>query len=146
MSLGMGKTIYIPPPSTIPNGSSIVALIQYFKAKALLTVPSILEEIDSLPGNKGHEVLRKLDFVACGGGMQKESAGEGLESAGVRLISQYGATETGAMTSFFVPGKGYNWRRLRFRSDTLRLLQVRLNCVAMDINQPESFKSDSEQT
>lgn len=143
MSLGIGKTICIPPPSVIPNGASIAALIQDSRAKALLTVPSILEEIESLPGNKGHEALRRLDFVAFGGGMPKESVGERLESAGTRLINQYGATETGPLTPFFVPGKGYNWRQLRLRSDTLGPLQVRLDRVDMEINQPDHLQSDS---
>ena len=142
MSLGIGKKICIPPPCMIPNGASIAALIQDSGARALLTVPSILEEIESLPGNKGHEVLRRLDFVAVGGGLPKESAGERLKSAGVRLISQYGATETGPLTPFFAPGKGYNWHRLRLRSDTLGPLQVRLDRVDMEINQPEHLQSD----
>ena len=151
ISLGIGKTVCIPPPSMIPNGASIVALIQDSGAKALLTVPSILEEIESLPGTKGHEILRRLDFVAFGGGVPKQSAGERLESAGVRLINQYGATETGPLTPFFVPSKGYNWRRLRLRSDTLGPLQVRLDLVDMDINRPkhlqfDSGDSDSERT
>lgn len=143
MSLGIGKTICIPPPSVIPNGASIAALIQDFGAKALLTVPSILEEIESLPGNKGYEALRRLDFVAFGGGLPKESVGERLESAGVQLINQYGATETGPLTPFFVPGKGYNWRQLRLRSDTLGPLQVRLDRVDMEIDQPDHLQSDS---
>ena len=97
-------------------------------------MPSILEEIESLPGNKGYEALRRLDFVAFGGGVPKGATAERLVSAGVRLISQYGATETGPLTPFFVPGKGSNWRRLRFRTDTLEPLQVRLDRVDMDIN------------
>ena len=75
--------------------------------------------------------------------MPKGSAGERLESAGVRLINQYGATETGPLTPIFVPGKGYNWHRLRLRSDTLGPLQVRLERVDMDINQPKHLQSDS---
>ena len=127
----------------IPNGASIMALIQDSGAKALLTVPSILEEIESLPGSKGHDILRRLDFVAFGGGVPKGSTGERLESAGVRLINQYGATETGPLTPIFVPGKEYNWRRLRLRSDTLGPLQVRLDPVDMDINQPKYLQPDS---
>ncbi|RYP25007.1 hypothetical protein DL765_000235 [Monosporascus sp. GIB2] len=142
LSLGIGKTICIPPPSMIPNGASIAALLQDSGAKALLTVPSILEEIESLPGDKGHEVLRRLDFVAFGGGMPKASVGKRLECVGVRLINQYGATETGPLTPFFVPGKEYNWRRLRLRSDTLGPLQVRLDRV--DVDQPEHLQSDSD--
>lgn len=143
MSLGIGKTVCIPPPSMIPNGAFIVALIQDSGAKVLLTVPSILEEIESLPGKKGHEVLRRLDFVAFGGGVLKESAGERLKSAGVRLVMQYGATETGPLTPFFVPRQGYNWRRLRLRSDILGQLQVRLDRVDLDINRPEHLQSGS---
>ena len=143
MSLGIGKTICVPPPSIIPNGASIAALIQDFGTKALLTVPSILEEIESLPDNKGYEILRRLDFVAFGGGAPKSSTGERLVSAGVRLIGQYGATETGPMTPFFVPGKGYDWRRLRLRTDTLGPLQARLDRVDMDITQSEQSRSDA---
>ena len=109
-------------------------------------MPSILEEIESLPGNKGYEVLGKLDFVAVGAGVPKEAIGKRLESAGVRLLCQYGATETGAMTSFFVPGKEHDWRRLRLRTDILGPLQVRLDRVDMDKAQPQHLCSDSERT
>ncbi|KAL8793052.1 MAG: hypothetical protein Q9195_004363 [Heterodermia aff. obscurata] len=146
ISLGIGKTVCIPPPSVIPNGASIASLIEDFGVKALLTVPSILEEIESIPGKKGYEVLRKLDFVAVGAGVPKESIGNSLESAGVRLLCQYGATETGAMTPFFVPGKGHNWRRLRLRTDTLGPLQVRLDRVDVDKTQPEHLSADFERT
>ena len=47
ISLGIGKTICIPPPSMILNGVSIVVLILDSGAKVLLTMPSILEEIES---------------------------------------------------------------------------------------------------
>ena len=100
MSLAIGKPICIPPRSTIPNGAFIAAPIQDFEAEALLSVPSILEEMESSPGNKGYEVLGRLDFAAFGGGMPKDSVGAKLESAEVKLINQYGATETGALTPF----------------------------------------------
>lgn len=141
MSLAVGKTICIPPPSTIPTGSSIASLVQKLGAKALLTVPSILEEIESLPDNRGHKALQELDFVAFGGGLLKQSTGERLLAAGVKLIAQYGATEAGAMTTFFVPEPGYDWRRLRLRSDTLKPLEVRLDPVAMGAVQPSVLRS-----
>ena len=109
-------------------------------------MPSILEEIESLPGNKGYDVLRKLDFVAVGAGVPKEAIGRKLESAGVRLLCQYGATEAGAMTPFFVPGKGHDWRRLRLRPEIIGPLQVRLDPVDTDKAQPQHMCSDSERT
>ncbi|KAI1499965.1 hypothetical protein F5X99DRAFT_430167 [Biscogniauxia marginata] len=129
LSLGIGKTFCIPPPSVIPTGSSVTALIQDSGAKALLTVPSVLEEIVLLPERQGIYALKSLDFVAFGGGLPKASVGGELESAGVRLINHYGATETGPLTPFFVPPKGHDWHYLKLRSDTLEPLDVKLDPV-----------------
>ena len=118
----------------VPNGASVLDLLQLSGASSLLTVPSVLEEIESLPNNKVHEALAQLDFVGFGGGMPKESVGQRLGTAGVRLIGQYGATETGPMTPFFTPGEGHNWRRLRLRNDILGPLQVRLGRVDAEVH------------
>ncbi|KAL9095877.1 MAG: hypothetical protein Q9165_001874 [Trypethelium subeluteriae] len=144
LSLSIGKTICIPPPSMISTGASTASLIKEAGAKALFTVPSILEEIESLPEQKGHDVLRRLDFVGFGGGAPKASVGERLDAAGIRLVMQYGATETGPLTPFFIPAKGYDWRRLRLRSDTLEPLQVRLDQV--DAGEDHQSDSGSERT
>ncbi|KAK1635917.1 hypothetical protein BDP81DRAFT_450746 [Colletotrichum phormii] len=141
LSLNIGKTFCAPVPSTIPNGANVAALIEDSQAKALLTVPSILEEIEGLPDGRGHDILRNLDFVGFGGGRPKASVGERLERSGVRLVGQYGATETGPMTPFFVPGKGHDWRRLRLRADILRPLQVKLDLIDADV---ESAQAESE--
>ncbi|KAK2037948.1 acetyl-CoA synthetase-like protein [Colletotrichum somersetense] len=115
------------------------------RAKALLTVPSILEEIEGLPDGRGHDVLRKLDFVGFGGGRPKVSVGERLERSGVRLVGQYGATETGPMTPFFVPGNGHDWRRLRLRADILGPLQVKLDLVdATDVESAQPGSEDAQ--
>ncbi len=90
-------------------------------------MPSILEEIALLPDNRGVEVLRRLDFVAFGGGIPKASIGAKLEAAGVKLINHYGATETGPLTLFFVPHENHNWRHIRLREDTLGPLEVKLD-------------------
>ncbi|KAJ5598871.1 NRPS-like enzyme [Penicillium hordei] len=137
LSLGAGKTVCIPPPSVVPDGASVVALLEQSGARALLTVPSVLEEIEGLPQNKGHEALARLDFVGFGGGMPKESVGQRLQANGIRLIGQYGATETGPMTPLLIPGKEHNWRRLRLRRDTLEPLRVRLDRVEAELNQSD---------
>ncbi|CAG7993912.1 unnamed protein product [Penicillium salamii] len=127
LSLGVGKTVCIPPPSTVPNGTLVIELLRTSGASALLTVPSILEELESLSNKEGLEALAKLDFVGFGGGMPKELVGSRLEAAGVRLVAQYGATETGPMSPFFIPDNGHNWRRLRLRHDILEPLEVKLH-------------------
>lgn len=147
MSLYIGKTICVPPPSMIPSGASIASLIQTFGVKALLTVPSILEDIESLPDGEGHEVLGGLDFVCFGGGVLNLAAGKRLASAGVKLISQYGSTETGPLTPFYVPDNGYNYGQLRLRRDILETLELRLDrCEQPEQMQSGSRDTDSEQT
>lgn len=129
LSLGIGKTFCIPPSSVIPTGASITTLMEDAGAKALLTVPSILEEIASLQDGSGLEALRKLDFAAFGGGIPKAAVGEKLAAEGVNIINHYGATETGPLTPFFVPPKGHDWRLLKLRKDTLGPLDVKLDPV-----------------
>ncbi|KXH44028.1 hypothetical protein CSIM01_12181 [Colletotrichum simmondsii] len=146
LSLNIGKTFCAPVPSTIPNGASVAALIEDSQAKALLTVPSILEEIEGLPDGRGHDILRKLDYAGFGGGRPKTSVGERLERSGVRLVGQYGATETGPMTPFFVPGKEHDWRRLRLRADILGPLQVKLDLIDADAEESAQTESEAERS
>lgn len=129
MSLGIGKTMCLPPPSSIPTGTSVAALLEESGAKALLTVPSIVEEIAFLPGDRGVQILQNLDFVAFGGGMPKDSVGKKLRVAGVRLINHYGATETGPLSPFFVPAESYDWHYIKLRPDTFAPLEIRLDLV-----------------
>ncbi|EPS34779.1 hypothetical protein PDE_09743 [Penicillium oxalicum 114-2] len=86
LSLGAGKTVCIPPPSRVPDGASVVNLLQRSGATALISVPSILEEIEGLPDNKGAGALARLELVGFGGGMPKEAVGQRLDAFGVRLI------------------------------------------------------------
>ncbi|KAI0539689.1 hypothetical protein GGR58DRAFT_524098 [Xylaria digitata] len=129
LSLGIGKSFCIPPSSEIPTGSSITDLIEESGAKSLMTVPSIIEEIALLPNDRGIKVLQTLDFVAFGGGMPKTSIGEKLDAAGVKLINHYGATETGPLSPFFVPGPGSDWRYIQLRQDILDPLEVKLELI-----------------
>ncbi|KAE8370456.1 hypothetical protein BDV27DRAFT_169015 [Aspergillus caelatus] len=128
----------IPPSTAILTGLSVIELMEDCKAKALLTVPSILEEIALLPSDRGLNTLRKLDFVAFGGGLPKEGIAQRLVSTGVRLINHYGATETGPMTPFFQPEPNHDWHFFQLRVDTLSPLQVRLEPVANEEQQQEN--------
>ncbi len=117
LSLGVGKTFCIPAPVPISTGSSIVELLRISKAKSLMSVPSILEEISILPDKKGLEALAPLDFIAFGGGLLKTVVGEKLAAGDVRLINHYGTTETGPLAPIFVPKCDYDWRYFRLRKD-----------------------------
>ncbi|KAL8784361.1 MAG: hypothetical protein Q9213_004013 [Squamulea squamosa] len=140
LSLGVGKPFCIPPSSTIPTGASVTTLVEDAKARALLTVPSILEEIALLPDQRGISALRGLDFVAFGGGLPKEAVAQKLFSAGVKLINHYGATETGPLTPFFQPSPGHDWHFFQLRTDIVKPLKVQLERLNEPDQQGPVFK------
>ncbi|KAI1432578.1 hypothetical protein GGR50DRAFT_673698 [Xylaria sp. CBS 124048] len=118
LALAIGKPLYLPPARTVPTGASVIAALRATpRTKSLMTVPHILEELVSLPEEEWREVLRPLQFVACGGGPLKLVVGEKLAKAGVRLLSHFGATEIGPMAPIFVPGPDYDWHFWRLRDD-----------------------------
>ena len=140
LSLGIGKSFCIPPSSVIPTGASVTTLIEDARAQALLTVPSILEEITLLPNQRGINALQKLDFVAFGGGLPKETIAQSLFSLGVKLINHYGATETGPLTPFFKPPPGHDWHFFRLRSDIIKPLKVQLDPLKESDQQRSGFR------
>lgn len=117
LSLGVGKTFCLPPTSVVSNGSAIATLLRHTGSRALMTVPSILEEIAELADGEGLRTLLPLDFVAFGGGPLKPAIGDFLSTAGVKLLNHYGATEIGPLAPFFKPPQGYDWRYFRLRKD-----------------------------
>lgn len=140
LSLGVGKTFCIPATSAIPTGASVTALIEEAGAKAILTVPSILEEIALLPNERGINALRDLDFVAFGGGLPKEAIAQRLSAASVKLINHYGATETGPLTPFFRPSSNHDWHSFQLRTDIMGPLKVQLKPLDEVDERGPSFK------
>lgn len=117
LSLGIGKTLCIPPPSVIPTGVFIRDLLDFSKSRSLISVPSILEEMCLLPQAQGIETLATLDFVAFGGGLLKSSVGEKLTAGNVKVLNHYGSTESGPIAPLFVPTTPYDWHYFRLRKD-----------------------------
>ena len=117
LSLGIGKTLCIPPPSVIPTGAFVIDLLRLSKAQSLISVPSILEDISALPQGQGVQVLASLQFVAFGGGLLKPSVGANLVAGHVKVLNHYGSTESGPIAPLFVPKPDYDWRYFRLRKD-----------------------------
>ena len=117
VSLRIGKAICLPIPSTIPTGRSTLELLEISEARSLMTVPSTLEDVYELPKNEGLEILRNLDFVACGGGPLKPSVAEALAAFGVKIVNSYGITEVGPISVLFAPSPGHDWHFFRLRPD-----------------------------
>ncbi len=117
LSLSVGQPCILPPSSQPPNGASTAALLSMTRAKSLVTVPLILEEISMLPDDEGVKALLPLDYVAFGGAPLKASVGQKLQAAGVKLLKNYGLTETGPLGLIFNPTPSYDWHYFRLRRD-----------------------------
>ncbi|KAL8823834.1 MAG: hypothetical protein Q9191_005512 [Dirinaria sp. TL-2023a] len=122
-ALSVGKPVWFPPSTTVPNGSLVISLLKHGGGRitSLMTVPTILEDITLMPDFESEAVprLASLDFVAVGGGGIKSSVGSVLHSWRVQLLNHFGATELGALAPIFVPSQQpqYHWSYLRIRSD-----------------------------
>ncbi|KAK4205574.1 hypothetical protein QBC40DRAFT_271190 [Triangularia verruculosa] len=123
LSLSVGMTCCFPPSSIIPAATSTLDILHASKATSLMTVPSILQDILSLPSaeeqTEAFSRLRKMEFVAVGGGAMNPEVANSLVKRGVRLLNHYGVTEIGAIAPIFcpTPETRYNHRYLRLRSD-----------------------------
>lgn len=111
-------------------------LLKATNADALMSVPSILEEIALLPGDEGVLALTGLRFVAFGGGLLKPIVGEKLAKAGVKLLNHYGTTETGPLAPIFIPTPDYDWRYFRLRKD----MDLRLEPVIVSQDVEKHYK------
>lgn len=80
-------------------------------------MPYILEEISKLPDDEGIAHLTALQYVACGGGPLSIAVGDHLVEKGVKLLNHFGSTETGPLSPFMVPAKGYDWHYWPLRTD-----------------------------
>ncbi|KAE8553904.1 hypothetical protein EYB25_002442 [Talaromyces marneffei] len=138
LSLGMGKPFCLPEAGTIFTGPSTAQLLRNSGAKSLLTVPSVLEEIALLPDDEGIHVLQELHFIVFGGGLPKETIGDKLTAAGVKLLNHYGATETGPLAPLYVPQRGYDWHYFKLRTDIQDALQVSLEPIVEENQESES--------
>jgi NAD(P)-dependent dehydrogenase (short-subunit alcohol dehydrogenase family) len=138
--LGVGKPFCLPETGIVLTGSLTARLLRSSGAKSLLTVPSILEELALLPNDEGIHILRQLHFVTFGGGLPKESIGNKLTAAGVKLLNHYGATETGPLAPLYVPRPGYDWHYFKLRTDIRAPLHVLLEPISDDAESASEWK------
>ncbi|KAI0322463.1 hypothetical protein OF83DRAFT_1235553 [Amylostereum chailletii] len=117
ISLATGMPVALPPSTTIPTARSALAYLKYSGARNLFLVPSILEDLASLPDRAGIRALQKLDMIVAGGAAIKESVGDMLVSHGCKLWNGWGTTEVGIASTLQAPFPGYDFRYIFLRSD-----------------------------
>lgn len=139
LSLSIGMPCVFPPRNIIPAAQSTIDLLLSFGVQSIMTVPSILEDLLSFKGEQ-HEnamsILRRMRFVAVGGGPLSPDARDMLISEGVKVLNHYGATEIGAIAPIFEPGGDYDARYLRLRTD----LGLQLHPIVGTEGKPQRFK------
>ncbi|KAI1368188.1 hypothetical protein F5Y08DRAFT_335962 [Xylaria arbuscula] len=153
LSLSIGMTCCLPPPSIIPATKSTLDLIREISCRSMMTVPSIVDDILSVSEegerNEALGLLAGLEFLAVGGGALKTSTGATLVKHNIKLLNHYGVTEIGAIAPIFRPGLDYNWRFLRLRSDLgLKLHPIKgsrhFRLVGFPIGWDEPFEVQDE--
>ncbi|KAK7998983.1 hypothetical protein PG991_014658 [Apiospora marii] len=117
LSMSVGKTALFPASDGIPNAHSILELIRKTKARSMMTVPFLLDDICNLPDEEGIKALAHMDVVGTGGAALSAGVGYRLAAGGVKLLNFYGVTETGPLSLTFVPTADYDWRFFRLRND-----------------------------
>ncbi|KAK3695745.1 hypothetical protein B0T22DRAFT_509135 [Podospora appendiculata] len=120
LSLSIGLTMCLPVNS-VSSAEALVDLFALLKhARSMMTVPSVLDDLAQMDTDAGIQALRKLEFVAVGGGPLSPPVGARLAAAGVPLLNHIGATEVGALSPIFVPRPAqdnYDYRYFRLRRD-----------------------------
>ena len=117
LAMSAAKPSIYPATDGIPTAQSMIDLIKASKAKSMMTVPFLLDDMCNMPNNEGIEVLSTLDFVGTGGAALGAGVGQRLTEGGVKLLNFYGTTEAGPLSLVFVPKDAYDWRYFRLRPD-----------------------------
>ncbi|KAI1335918.1 hypothetical protein F5Y15DRAFT_396198 [Xylariaceae sp. FL0016] len=120
LSLSVGLTCCFPPSSIVPAANSTIQLLEIFSAESLMTVPSIVDDVLTSCGDDQRDalhLLKRLKFLAVGGGALKPDSAALLVDHGIRLLNHYGVTEIGAIAPIFCPEPDYDARFLRLRTD-----------------------------
>ena len=144
LALSVGKTVCFPPSATIGNGALVLQMIGDQGITSLMTVPTILEEIVQ---DSAAKKLGSLDFVVVGGGPMKTTVAETLHESSVNLLNHFGATELGALAPIFRPGKSYDWKYLRLRTDLglqLKRIESPANSGYKIVGKPFGSNTDFE--
>ncbi|KAI9688877.1 MAG: putative NRPS-like protein biosynthetic cluster [Bathelium mastoideum] len=139
LSMSIGMTLCLPTSNVI-SGTAVIEALEQLSAESLMTVPSTLDDIVQIPSSNAMTTLRRLRFVAFGGGPLKSSVGIELAKSGVHLLNHYGATEIGALAPIFdpnKPGMNYDYRFFRLRKD----LDLNISAVSgQEVESQQLFK------
>lgn len=100
-------TLVLGPPQRAPGAELLKAVAEQQDLRAIMVVPTILEEIVHDP--QSLDLLKRLEFVGCGGAPLPVPTGD-LVSGIVKLRIFIGSTETFPLPELAKSSKDWQYR------------------------------------
>ena len=135
-SIYSGKPMYYFNYAFPLTKQNITATLEAVKPDLLFCVPYVLKLLGE--SREGIEALAKIDLVMYGGSACPDDLGDMLVNNGVNLVANYGATETGRLSTSVRPAGDYAWNYLRLLPQVKEYVLMDeiapgiFECVALD--------------
>jgi thioester reductase-like protein len=135
-SIYSGKPMYYFNYAFPLTKQNITATLEAVKPDLLFCVPYVLKLLGEY--KEGIEALAKIDLVMYGGSACPDDLGDMLVKNGVNLVANYGATETGRLSTSVRPAGDYAWNYLRLLPQVKEYVLMDeiapgiFECVALD--------------
>lgn len=135
-SIYSGKPMYYFNYAFPLTKQNITATLEAVKPDLLFCVPYVLKLLGE--SKEGVEALAKIDLVMYGGSACPDDLGDMLVKSGVNLVANYGATETGRLSTSVRPAGDHAWNFLRLLPQVKEYVLMDeitpgiFECVALD--------------
>lgn len=135
-SIYSGKPMYYFNYAFPLTKQNITATLEAVKPDLLFCVPYVLKLLGE--SEEGIESLARIDLVMYGGSACPDDLGDMLVKNGVNLVANYGATETGRLSTSVRPAGDHAWNYLRLLPQVKKYVLMDeiapgiFECVALD--------------
>lgn len=135
-SIYSGKPMYYFNYALPLTKQNLTATIAAVRPDLLFCVPYVLKLLGE--SKEGIESLAKIDLVMYGGSACPDDLGDMLVKNGVNLVANYGATETGRLSTSVRPAGDHAWNYLRILPEVKKYVLMDeiapgiFECVALD--------------
>ncbi|KAI0384999.1 acetyl-CoA synthetase-like protein [Hypomontagnella monticulosa] len=99
-------SLVLGPPHMILDGPLLKSISQQQKLRAMILVPSIMEQLLQEPN--GLDIFKGLDFVAYSGAPSSPAIGDSLSKV-VKFVSPFGSTEIVTIPELELPREDWEW-------------------------------------
>ncbi|KAL1592893.1 putative NRPS-like protein biosynthetic cluster [Nothophoma quercina] len=135
-SIYSGKPMYYFNYAFPLTKQNITATLEAVRPDLLFCVPYVLKLLGE--SEEGIKSLAKIDLVMYGGSACPDDLGDMLVKNGVNLVANYGATETGRLSTSVRPAGDHAWNYLRILPEVKQYVLMDeiapgiFECVALD--------------